>query len=98
MKFDWREFLDERIKPWHLKYRIIEIRKYNSMRSEIETSYALQGRIKFTPIWFHLSEREYCYFSKAYTEMKHLRGVPKTRKRVLPESECVLLLMGDEDE
>lgn len=98
MKWDWKEWVDSWLKPWHLKYRIIELKEYNEMRSEMQTTYSIEARIKFTWFWFRLSNREYTYFSKAYTEMKSLRGYPKSRKRVIPESECILLLMGEEDE
>lgn len=91
-------WLDERIQPWHLHYRVVEIKRFRELTSEIETLYIIQGRIKFTPFWFKVGNREYSYFCKAYTEMKTLRGIPKTEFRPIPESECILLLMGDEDE
>jgi hypothetical protein len=65
----------------------------------MHTYYKIQAKYIFFPFfWFNINDREWKYFCKAYTEMKMLRGIPKVKRRVIPESECVLRLMEDEDE
>ena len=96
LKKRWFDFVGC-LHPWNMKYRIIEKREYSHFYSKIEKTYFVQGRLKYTPFWFRLEDKDYEYFVQAYRIMKTLMGVPKTTKRALKDHECVLLLMDEGD-
>jgi len=92
-----KDWLGEQ-EPWKFKYRLVELKAYAIISKEIRTYYQIQAALKIFPfIWFTFEDAHYQCFSTAYTEMKTLRGIPKTKKRVIEEGECVLMLMEEEE-
>jgi len=99
MRKSIQDKLKEIIQPWHLRYRIKEYHEWSTYREEMQHYYTIEGALKIFPfIWFQVTNKQYAYFCKAYTVMKELRVIPKTKKRIIKESECVLRLLEEEDD
>ena len=99
MKKDWDDFKKWVCKPWRMKYRIVEVTEWNNICSRMDTCYQIHVTFKYFPLfWWNESNRDYSEFCSAYSKMTKLRGVPKTRKQKLNEADCVLRLMGEEEE
>lgn len=93
----WSEWIKSHVKPWQCKYRLVKHTYYRYSVRRMEVVYKVEGRVIFTPFWFHIDT--HTHFGSAYQQMKELRGVPKSRNHVYTEDECVLELLGDtEDE